>query len=81
MRLTLLVALSFFAAAAFPAAAIETRRRPPEPIDRGERVIRTPDTSQVPADLTPRQPRDIQISVDPTQRRREGRETRRPVRR
>ena len=60
---------------------LEPHRRPPEPIDRGERVIRTPDTSQVPADIAPRQPRDIQISVDPTQRRREGRETPQPVRR
>jgi hypothetical protein len=44
-------------------------------------VIRTPDTSMVPADLTPRQPRDVQISVDPNDRRRERRETQRPVRR
>jgi hypothetical protein len=56
----------------------ERAPRQRNPVDRGDIVIRSPDNSDVPADLTPRQPRDIQIMVDPYGRRRDIDERRRP---
>jgi hypothetical protein len=62
-----LLALAFLITGCLQAQADgdDAPRRRTSEYDRGERVIRTPDTSNVPADLTPRGRRDIQIQVDP----------------